>query len=114
VIEIQKRSALYGLFFLQTTRNVSVTVRLCDITLKPDMEAVDTVQPIAWRSVQTLQDCEDSCQFYTDCAFAVFFVSPRTVCYLYAAKDFKFQVSSAGSTLIAKTCGQTGIDFVNT
>jgi len=64
--------------------------------------------------VQTLQDCEDSCQFYTDCAFAVFFVSPRTGCYLYAAEDFTDQVSSAGSTLITKTCGRTGIDFLIT
>jgi len=89
-------------------------VRLCDITSEPDMEAVDTVQPIALRSEQTLQDCAESCQFNTECAFAVFVVSPQTGCYLYAAEDFTDQVSSARSTLITKTCGHTGIDFVNT
>ena len=83
------------------------------MTSEPDMEAGDTVQPIASRSAQTLKDCKDSCQF-TECAFAVFFVSPETGCYLYAAEGFTDQVSLAGSTLVTKTCGQTGIDFVYT
>jgi len=84
------------------------------MTSGPDREAVDTVQAIASPPAQTLQDCEESCQYNTDCAFAVFFVSPQTVCYLYAAEDFTDQVSSAGSILITKSCAQTGIDFVNT
>ena len=103
-----------ALYFLQTTCNVSVTVRLCDMTSELDREAVDTVEAIASSSAQTLQDCEDSCQFNTECAFAVFFVSPQTGCYLYAAEGFTGQVSSTNSTLVTKTCGQTGIDFVNT
>jgi len=105
---------MYGFNFIPTTCNFSFSVRLCGMTSEPDKKAGDTVRHFATPSAQTLKDCEDSCQFNTECAFAVFFVSPQPGCYLYAAEGFTDQVSLAGSTLVTKTCGQTGIDFVYT